>query len=69
MLELTGLVTAGEPQTTLTLPLDRRVRSRQRVVLDDGREAGLFRMAPEDAAELATGAVTPEDYFVKNVIF
>ncbi len=42
MLELTGLATAGEPQTTLTLPLDRRVRSRQRVVLDDGREAGLF---------------------------
>ncbi len=28
--------------TTLTLPLDKRIRSRQRVVLDDGREAGVF---------------------------
>lgn len=36
---------------------------------ESGREAGLFRMSPEDAADLATGAVTPEDYFVKNVIF
>lgn len=30
------------PDTTLTLPLDRRVRCRQRVVLDDGRDAGVF---------------------------
>ena len=28
--------------TTLTLPLDQRVKARQRVTLDDGREAGLF---------------------------
>ncbi len=32
----------GTPETTLTLPLERRVRSRQRVVLDNGREAGLY---------------------------
>lgn len=48
-------------------------RSPERVELqllnESGREAGLFRMSQEDAAELATGAVTPEDYFVKNVIF
>jgi urease accessory protein len=30
------------PGVTLTLPLDLRQKSRQRVVLDDGREAGLF---------------------------
>lgn len=28
--------------TTLTLPWEQRTRSRMRVVLDDGREAGLF---------------------------
>lgn len=33
---------SGEPATTLTLPLDLRQKSRQRVVLDDGREAALF---------------------------
>ena len=42
MLELTRCLERGEPSTTLTLPLDRRVRSRQRVVLDDGTEAGVF---------------------------
>lgn len=30
------------PATTLTLPLEKRIRSRQRVTLDDGREAGVF---------------------------
>jgi urease accessory protein len=34
--------TRGEPQTTLTLPLHQRVKSRLRVVLDNGEEAGLF---------------------------
>ncbi len=34
--------TRGEPQTTLTLPLHQRVKSRLRVVLDSGEEAGLF---------------------------
>jgi len=33
---------ATEPTTTLTLPLDLRQKSRQRVELDDGREAALF---------------------------
>ncbi|MFD2113251.1 urease accessory protein UreE [Thiorhodococcus fuscus] len=31
-----------DTDTTLTLTYDQRVRSRLRVVLDDGREAGLF---------------------------
>lgn len=31
-----------EPATTLTLPLNLRQKSRQRVRLDDGQEAGLF---------------------------
>jgi urease accessory protein len=30
------------PATSLTLPLEQRVRSRLRVTLDDGSEAGLF---------------------------
>ena len=42
MLELTRRVTQGEAITTLTLPLDKRVRSRLRVTLDDGTEAGVF---------------------------
>lgn len=32
----------GEVLTTLTLPLDLRQKSRQRVTLDNGEEAGLF---------------------------
>jgi urease accessory protein len=42
MLELTRRVPSGEPVTTLTLPLEQRVRSRLRVTLDDGRSAGVF---------------------------
>lgn len=42
MLELTRRIDGGEPGATLTLPLDKRIRSRQRVVLDDGTEAGVF---------------------------
>ena len=34
-----------------------------------GREAGVFRLSPADAAILATGQVTPEDFFVQHVIF
>lgn len=36
------LSTPSTAQTSLTLPLDKRSRSRQRVTLDDGREASLF---------------------------
>ena len=42
MLELTRRIDRGEPATTLTLPLEKRVRSRLRVTLDDGTEAGVF---------------------------
>jgi urease accessory protein len=43
MIELTKrLEQAQEADTTLTLPLESRVKSRLRAVLDDGREAGLF---------------------------
>jgi urease accessory protein len=42
MLELSRRVREGDPATTLTLPLEGRIRSRQRVVLDDGTEAGVF---------------------------
>ena len=42
MLELTERVDHGEAVATLTLPLEKRIRSRLRVNLDDGTEAGVF---------------------------
>lgn len=42
MLRIIERVETGEPVTALTLPLEQRVKARLRVVLDDGREAGLF---------------------------
>ncbi len=43
MIELTHVVEKpGSVDGRLTLPIEQRVRSRQRVILDDGREAGLF---------------------------
>jgi len=43
MIELTQIIdTDAEPGAYLTLPIDQRVRSRLRVTLDDGRDAGLF---------------------------
>ncbi len=43
MIELTRIIdTNTEPGGYLTLPIEQRVRSRLRVTLDDGRDAGLF---------------------------
>ena len=42
MLKITRRVGTGEPDTSVTLPLEQRVKARLRVMLDDGREAGLF---------------------------
>ena len=42
MLELDRRIARGEPRATLTLPLERRLRSRLRVTLDDGTPAGVF---------------------------
>jgi urease accessory protein len=43
MIELTHLIdTAATADGRVTLPIEQRVRSRLRVKLDDGREAGLF---------------------------
>jgi len=42
MLELTRRIEHGTPGGVLTLPLERRIRSRQRAMLDDGTEAGVF---------------------------
>jgi len=36
---------------------------------ESGKEAGLFRLAPEDAAELATARMTAEEFFIRKVIF
>ena len=43
MIELTCIVdNDAAPDGYLTLPIEQRVRSRLRVTLDDGRDAGLF---------------------------
>ncbi|MES9940761.1 MAG: urease accessory protein UreE [Candidatus Thiodiazotropha sp. 6PLUC2] len=43
MIKLTKKIAHGEKiETTLTLPLHNRIKSRLRVKLDDGRDAGLF---------------------------
>jgi len=42
MIELTERIDRGEPAATLTLPLEKRIRSRLRVTLDDGTVAGVF---------------------------
>jgi urease accessory protein len=43
MIELTRVLHEQmEPDATLSLPIEQRVRSRLRVRLDDGRDAGLF---------------------------
>lgn len=43
MIELTKIVSEqAEPEGTLSIPIEQRVRSRLRVRLDDGRDAGLF---------------------------
>lgn len=42
MIRLTRRLETGTPSATLTLDLDSRIKSRLRVTLDDGREAGLF---------------------------
>jgi hypothetical protein len=39
------------------------------MINEAGKEAGLFRMSPADAAELVSGKVTPDKYFVEHVIF
>jgi hypothetical protein len=36
---------------------------------ESSREAGVFRISPADAADLATAKITPEEFFVKHVIF
>ncbi|MCS7183263.1 MAG: hypothetical protein NZ869_09180 [Thermoanaerobaculum sp.] len=40
-----------------------------RLLNEAGREAGVFRIAPEAAAELATGKLTPDEFFLRHVIF
>lgn len=40
-----------------------------RLLNEAGREAGLFRISPEQAAELAEGKTTPDEFFLKYVLF
>lgn len=63
MILLTRRVTEGEATATATLSLDTRIKSRVRITLDDGRDAGLMlergqlirggeRLADEAGAEV-----------------
>jgi hypothetical protein len=36
---------------------------------ESGKEAGLFRLSPEDAADLANAKITAEEFFIRKVIF
>jgi urease accessory protein len=42
MLRITQRHAQGTPTASLTLPFEKRIKARMRVVLDDGTEAGLF---------------------------
>ncbi len=42
LIRLTRAEGGGQCATTLTLPYEQRIKSRLRVTLDDGRDAGLF---------------------------
>ena len=39
------------------------------MINESGKEAGLFRLTALEATELATGKITPEDFFIRKVIF
>lgn len=45
------------------------VRVELQMLNESGKEAGLFRLSPEDAAELATAKITAEEFFIRKVIF
>ncbi len=36
---------------------------------ESGKEAGVFRISPDDAAQLVSGKVTPENFYIQHVIF
>lgn len=45
------------------------VRVELQMLNESGKEAGLFRLSPEDAADLATAKITAEEFFIRKVIF
>jgi hypothetical protein len=40
-----------------------------RMINESGREAGVFRIAPDDAAELVAGKIPTDKFFIQHVIF
>lgn len=60
------LIGPATPDTTLTLPWEQRTRSRLRVVLDNGQDAGLFLVR---GATLHSGdLIVSEEGFVVQVL-
>jgi urease accessory protein len=67
MIRLTGKTSsATRPDGTVTLTLDQRVRSRLRVLLDDGREAGI--VLPRGEALKQGDCLTSEDGLAVRVV-
>jgi hypothetical protein len=52
-----------------TAPDRAPARVELQMLNESGKEAGLFRLSPEDAADLATAKITAEEFFVRKVIF
>jgi hypothetical protein len=73
----------GQPETLKTLQAVTATyelcvqkapeRAPERVELqmlnESGKEAGVFRLSAADAAELVSGKVTPENFYIQHVIF
>jgi hypothetical protein len=68
---LKALMAVAETYELLAKKAPERLPERVEVQMlnESGREAGVFRLSAADAAELATGKVTPENFYVQHVIF
>ncbi len=68
---LKALMAVAETYELLAKKAPGRLPERVEVQMlnESGKEAGVFRLSAADAAELATGKVTPENFYVQHVIF
>ncbi len=68
---LKALMAVAETYELLAKKAPARLPERVEVQMlnESGKEAGVFRLSATDAAELATGKVTPENFYVQHVIF
>ncbi len=62
-------VTATYQLLVQTAPDRAPERVELQMLNEAGKEAGVFRLSAADAAELVSGKVTPENFYVQHVIF